>query len=108
MQIGYVWIEKDTILNNNDRQHEANLAATYQFNEFWNFSADWRQNLNTHSPIEGNFGINYENECAKVRFSLSLEYDETGSVERELGMKISLAGLGSNSKKVNYTHRCGF
>jgi len=108
MQIGYVWIEKDTILNNNDRQHEANLAATYRFNEFWNFSADWRQNLNTHSPIEGNFGISYENECAKVRFSLSLEYDETGSIERELGMKVSLAGLGSNSKKVNFTHRCGF
>ncbi len=108
MNIGYVWLQEDSVLNDNERQHEATVQAGYQLNDFWSFSADWRQNLNTHSPIEGDFGLEYENECAKVNFSLSLQYDDTGNVARELGMQISLAGLGSNSKKINYARRCGF
>jgi LPS-assembly protein len=108
MNIGYVWLQENSVLNNNERQHEASVQATYQINELWRFSADWRQNLNTHSPIEGDFGLEYQNECAKVNFSLSLQYDDTGNVDREIGMKISLAGLGSNSKKVNSARRCEF
>jgi LPS-assembly protein len=108
MNIGYVWLEENSVLNNNERQHEASIQAVYKINDLWKFSADWRQNLNTDSPIEGDFGLEYQNECAKVNFSLSLQYDDTGNVDREVGMKISLAGLGSNSKKVNSARRCEF
>jgi LPS-assembly protein len=108
MNLGYVWIEKDTVLNNNERQHEASLSTSYQIDDNWSFSADWRQNLSTHSPIEGELGIDYENECAKVNFSLSLEYDEDGNVDRSFGMTVSLAGLGSNNKSKITKRRCGF
>jgi LPS-assembly protein len=108
LNVGYVWLEEDSVLNNNERQHEATLQTAYRISDLWKFSADWRQNLSTHSPIEGDFGLEYENECAKVNFSLSLQYDEAGNVDREIGMQISLAGLGSNSKKVNFARRCGF
>ena len=108
LNLGYVWLEEDSVLNNNERQHEANIQAAFRINDLWKFSADWRQNLNTHSPLEGDFGLEYQNECAKINFSLSLQYDDTGNVEREIGMKISLAGLGSNSKKVNSAQRCEF
>jgi LPS-assembly protein len=108
LDASYVWLEKDSVLNNNERQHEATIQSLYRINDLWKFSADWRQNLNTHSPIEGDFGLEYENECAKVNFSLSLQYDVNGNVDREIGMQISLAGLGSNSKKVNFARRCGF
>lgn len=108
LNLGYVWLEENSVLNNNVRQHEANVQAVYEINDLWKFSADWRHNLNTHSPLEGDFGLEYQNECAKINFSLSLQYDDTGNVDREVGMKISLAGLGSNSKKVNSAHRCEF
>lgn len=108
MDLGYVWIEKDSILNNNERQHETSISANYQIDDNWGISADWRQNLSTDSPIEGKFGIDYENECAKVNFSLSLDYDESGNVDRTLGMQVSLAGLGSNNKSKKMTRRCGF
>ena len=108
MNLGYVWIKEDSVLNNNERQHEASLKASYQIDDNWSFSADWRQNLSTQSPIEGEFGIDYENECAKMEFSLSLEYDEDGNVDREVGLKISLSGLGSNKKQKDLNRRCGF
>ena len=108
LNLGYVWLEENSVLNNNELQHEATLQAAYRINDLWKFSADWRHNLDTHSPLEGDFGLEYQNECAKVNFSLSLQYDDTGNVDREIGMKISLAGLGSNSKKVNSARRCEF
>lgn len=108
IDFGYVWLDENSILDLDERQHEVSLDTAYRLNQNWTFSADWRHNLNTHSPIEGDFGIEYENECAKVNFSLSLQYDEAGNVEREIGMQISLSGLGATAKKSKFNRRCGF
>jgi LPS-assembly protein len=108
IDFGYVWLDENSILNLDDRQHEVSLETAYRLDQNWTFSADWRHNINTHSPIEGDFGIEYQNECAKVNFSLSLQYDEAGNVDREIGMQISLSGLGAKAKKTKFNRRCGF
>ena len=75
-------------------------------NQNWKFGANWRQNLNTHSPISGNFDVLFENDCAKLNFSLDLKYDEQDRIDRTFGMQIFLSGLGSDTNKKKFNHRC--
>jgi LPS-assembly protein len=105
--LGYVWLDKQSVLNLNNQQHELNISTNYMVNNNWNLGADWRQNINTHSPISGNFAIMFENDCAKVNLSLNLQFDEQDRMDRTFGMQIFLSGLGSNSNKKKFNNRCG-
>ncbi|MDC1349103.1 LPS assembly protein LptD [Amylibacter sp.] len=104
--IGYVWLDKQNILNLDNHQHEVNISTDYMINKNWKFGADWRQNINTHSPISGNFNIMFENDCAKMNFSLDLKYDEQDRIDRTFGMQIFLSGLGSDKNKKKFSNRC--
>ena len=104
--IGYVWLDKQSILNLDNHQHEVNISTDYMINQNWNFGANWRQNLNTHSPISGNFDVMFENDCAKLNFSLDLKYDEQDRIDRTFGMQIFLSGLGSDTNKKKFNNRC--
>jgi LPS-assembly protein len=105
--IGYVWLDKQSVLNLDNHQHEININTDYMINQNWKFSADWRQNINTHSPISGNFDIMFENDCAKLNFSLDLNYDDQDRLDRTFGMQVFLSGLGSNTNKKKFKNRCG-
>ena len=105
--IGYVWLDKQSVRNLDNHQHEVNINTDYMINQNWKFSADWRQNINTHSPISGNFDIMFENDCAKLNFSLDLNYDEQDRLDRTFGMQVFLSGLGSNTNKKKFKNRCG-
>ena len=104
--IGYVWLDKQSVLNLDSHQHELNISADYMINQNWKFGADWRQNINTHSPISGNFDVVFENDCAKLNFSLDLKYDEQDRIDRTFGMQIFLSGLGSDTNKKKFNNRC--
>ncbi|MDC1264105.1 LPS assembly protein LptD [Amylibacter sp.] len=104
--IGYVWLDKQSILILDNHQHEVNISTDYMINKNWKFGADWRQNINTHSPISGNFNIMFENDCAKMNFSLDLKYDEQDRIDRTFGMQIFLSGLGSDKNKKKFSNRC--
>jgi LPS-assembly protein len=105
--LGYVWLDKQSVLNLDTHQHEVNISTNYMVNNNWKLGADWRQNIDTHSPISGNFEIMFENDCAKMNFSLDLQYDEQDRLDRTFGMQIFLSGLGSNSNKKKFNNRCG-
>ncbi|MDB2338850.1 LPS assembly protein LptD [Amylibacter sp.] len=104
--IGYVWLDKQSFLNLDNHQHEVNISTDYMINQNWKFGANWRQNLNTHSPISGNFDVMFENDCAKLNFSLDLKYDEQDRIDRTFGMQIFLSGLGSDTNKKKFNNRC--
>jgi LPS-assembly protein len=105
--LGYVWLDKQSVLNLDTHQHEVNISTNYMVNNNWKLGADWRQNIDTHSPISGNFEIMFENDCAKMNFSLDLQYDEQDRLDRTFGMQIFLSGLGSNSNKKKFNNMCG-
>ena len=97
--IGYVWLDKQSVLNLDNHQHEVNINTNYMVNKNWKIGVEWRQNINTHTPISGDFGVLYENDCAKVNFSFELEYDDQKRVDRTLGVQVFLSGLGANNEK---------
>lgn len=102
----YVWLDQNVVLSSNESQHELRLNTAYQGSRHWLYTADWRHNLEDGDPIEGEFGLEYENECAKMNFSLSLDYDSTGNVTREFKFKLSLEGLGDRRQKQKFARRC--
>jgi len=104
--IGYVWLDKQSVLNLDSHQHEVNINTNYLINKNWKFGADWRQNIDTHSPISGNFDVIFQNDCAKMNFSLDLKYDEQDKIDRTFGMQIFLSGLGSDKNKKKFNNRC--
>ena len=105
--IGYVWLDKHSILNIDNIQHEMKISADYIINNNWKFGANWRQNLETDSAKRGNFKFVYENDCAKVNISLGLKYNENDIVNRSFGMQVFFTGLGSNKNKKKFNNRCG-
>ena len=104
--IGYVWLDKQSVLNLDNQQHELNISTSYLINQNWKFGADWRQNINTHSPIGGNFDVMFENDCAKLNFLLDIKYDEQDRIDRTFGIQLFLLGLGSDSNKKKFNNRC--
>jgi len=105
--LGYVWLDKQSVLNLDNHQHEVNISTNYMVNHNWNLGADWRQNIDTHSPISGNFAVMFENECAKINFSLELQYNDQDQIDRTFGMQVFLSGFGSNSNKKKFNNKCG-
>lgn len=105
--LGYVWLDKQSVLSLDNHQHEVNIRTDYSINNNWKFGADWRQNLNTHSPISGDFDISFENDCAKINFSLELKYGEQNKIDRTIGMQVFLSGLGTNTNNKKFNNRCG-
>ena len=104
--LGYVWLDKQSVLSLDNHQHEVNIRTDYFINDNWKFGADWRQNLNTHSPISGDFDISFENDCAKINFSLELNYGEQNKIDRTIGMQVFLSGLGTNTNHKKFNNRC--
>ena len=98
LEFNYVWLEKQSILNLENQQHEFNVKTEYNLNQNWKFNASWRQNLNIKSPLKGGFDLIYENECSKVNFSLDLQFDEHNNIEKTFGLQVFLSGINSTEK----------
>ena len=107
IEASYVWLDQGSILSNNTRQNELSLETAYQHDQNWLLTADWRHDLEGNEPIEAEFGAEYQNECAKVAFSVSLQNDGFGKLDREFGLNISLEGLGTRKNKPKFARRCG-
>lgn len=104
--LGYVWLDKQSILNLDKIQNEVTINSDYIVNQNWKLGAGWRHNLEARSPILGKFSLIFENDCAKVNFSLKLKYKEKNIVNRTIGMQIFLSGIGSNANKKKFNNTC--
>jgi LPS-assembly protein len=104
----YIWLEKDVVAGASDRRREATLELVFTPNDNWTYLAQWRHDFITSSPIEGEFGIKYENECVEIDLSLSLQYAASGNVSptKELGLTVSLVGIGNQARGKGRKKRC--
>ncbi len=108
--ISYLQLEEDVVAGASDRRREATLKLDYTPNDNWTYLAEWRHDFVTDSAIEGEFGLQYENECVKVDLSLSLQYAASGTVTstKELGLTVSLIGIGNKARAKRRRHSCAF
>ncbi|WP_193221955.1 LPS-assembly protein LptD [Amylibacter sp. SFDW26] len=106
--INYLQLEEDVVAGASDRRREATLKLDYTPNDNWTYLAEWRHDFVTDSAIEGEFGVVYENECVKVDLSLSLQYAASGTITptKELGLTVSLVGIGNKARAKRRRHSC--
>jgi LPS-assembly protein len=106
----YIWLEQDVVAGASDRRREGTLEMIYTPNDNWTYLAEWRHDFITSSPIEGEFGIKYTNECVEIDLSLSLQYAASGNVSptKELGLKVSLVGIGNQARAERRRKSCAF
>ncbi len=108
--INYLQLEQDVVAGASDKRSEVTLKLDYTPNDNWSYLAEWRHNFVTGSAIEGEFGVVYENECVKVDLSLSLQYAASGTITptKELGLTVSLVGIGNKARAKRRRHSCAF
>ncbi len=103
----YLWLEKDLLVG---RRSEAELELIFTPNDTWTYLAQWRHDFITNSAREGEFGIKYANECVEIDLSLSLQYAASGNIgtTKELGLTVSLIGIGNQASAKRRRHHCAF
>jgi LPS-assembly protein len=103
----YLWLEKDLLVG---RRSEAELELIFTPNDTWAYLAQWRHDFIANSAREGEFGIKYTNECVEIDLSLSLQYAASGIIgtTKELGLTISLIGIGNQASAKRRRHHCAF
>ena len=103
----YLWLEKDLLVG---RRSEAELELIFTPNDTWTYLAQWRHDFITKSAREGEFGIKYTNECVEIDLSLSLQYAASGNIgtTKELGLTVSLIGIGNQASAKRRRHHCAF
>lgn len=103
----YLWLEKDLLVS---RRSEAELELIFTPNDTWTYLAQWRHDIITNSAREGEFGIKYANECVEIDLSLSLQYAASGNIgtTKELGLTVSLIGIGNQASAKRRRHHCAF
>lgn len=106
----YIHLEQDVIAGASDSRSEAALELIFTPNENWSYLAEWRHDFITGSAREGDFGIKYTNECVKIDLSLSLQYAASGNIGsiKELGLRVSLIGIGNQARAERRRNHCAF
>lgn len=93
-----------------NRRSEGFVELEYSPYGNWTYSASWRHDFTIDSATEGQFGIKYANECIEIDLTLSLQYATSSNIDtnEQLGLKVSLLGLGSQANKARKRHNCAF
>jgi len=104
----YIWMQAEPYENRLTDTSEWTLDAAYDFSPNWKGKTDWRYNFIAGQMAYGAIGLEYQNECVKVDFSLSRRFTSSGSLtpETNFGLKISLSGFGANRSSASRGRGC--
>lgn len=92
---GHIWVDADPA----ERPapiHEWSWDSTFQINDNWRASADWRYDLGLDNLTKAGLGLEYSNECVTVDLSLSRRFTSSTSVKptTNVGLGVTLNGIG--------------
>ncbi len=107
MTANYVYLLPDITASSFQKRHEITLNTDYRLNQNWSFGATYRRNLATARDVERKLRISYGNECISTDFSVSRRFTNSNSIppSTEIGLSISLAGLGGTDQAWP-AHKC--
>lgn len=90
------------------RLSEWSFDGSYALNDRWTASADWRYDFTANRAARTTFGLEYQNECIDVDFSMTRRYADSSAVDptTDVGFRVSLAGVGNGSSKAPRRRSC--
>ena len=79
-----------------DRLSEWSFDGSYDLNDRWTASADWRYDFTAGRAARTGIGLSYRSECVDVMVSVSRRYasSSAGDPTTDFGFRVSLVGVG--------------
>lgn len=105
---GYIWMVPESQENRPNGTSEWTMDAVYRMSRHWTGSADWRYDFDAGQAARAGLGLEYQNECLRMGFSLSRRFTSSTSVEptTRVGFKIALLGFGTAGNGQDYARSC--
>lgn len=94
--------------NRFERLEEWSLDGSYDLNDRWTLSANWRYDFETERAARTGLGLGYRTECIDVSLSLSRRYATSTSVDptTEFAFRVSLTGVGGRENDRAIRRKC--
>lgn len=104
----YIWLGADAAEDRATAVSELNFDGSYDINDTWTTSANWRYDLVDDRAASAGLGFQYVNECVTVDLSINRRYTSSTSVEpsTNVGFTVSLRGFSTGSGNKQYAKPC--
>ncbi len=104
----YVWLQEDADEDRDSEVSEFAIDGSYNINQFWTASADWRYDTQSDRASTAGFGLQYENECVTLDLTVERSYTTSTSVEpsTDFGFNIGLRGFSADTGTERYVRSC--
>ena len=95
----YIYAVPEPAEGRDDRLSEWSFDGSYDLNDRWTASADWRYDFTAGRSARTGIGMGYRSECIDIMLSLSRRYATSSSVNptTDFGFRVSLVGLGGTA-----------
>jgi LPS-assembly protein len=102
------WLDADAAEGRPTDTAEWAFGASYDFDNAWGGSVDWRYDFEANEPTEAGLSMTYATECVDVRFSISRRFTSSTTLvpANELGLTIVLNGFGASRNGRSYDRSC--
>ena len=104
----YVWLQEDADEDRDTEVSEFALDGSYNINQFWTASANWRYDVASDRASTAGLGLRYENECVTLDLEVTRSYTSSTSVEpsTDFGFNIGLRGFAADTGTERYVRSC--
>lgn len=104
----YVWLQEDADEERDTEVSEFALDGSYEINQFWTASANWRYDVASDRAATAGLGLRYENECVTLDLRVKRRYTTSTSVEpsTDFGFNIGLRGFAADTGTERYVRSC--
>ena len=105
----YIWIARDVDEEREGNVSEFNFDGQIKLNDVWRASANWRFDFDAGRAATTGLGLEYQNECVRIGFSVDRRFTSSSSVEPQtsLGLTVSLQGFATRPGTEKYMRACG-
>lgn len=105
----YIWLARDADEDRTENVSEFTFDGSVKLNKIWTASANWRFDFDAGRAATTGLGIEYQNECVRVAFSVDRRFTSSTSVEPQtsLGLTVSLQGFSTRPGTEKYMRACG-
>ncbi|MBD3677645.1 MAG: LPS-assembly protein LptD [Rhodobacteraceae bacterium] len=99
--LGYTWVEADLAEDRLEHISEARGNGRYRFKRHWTARVNARYDVNAERMAQAGAGLEYQNECIKMDFSVSRRFTSSTSVSPTTNVEftLSLGGYGEESER---------
>ena len=106
----YLLLVNDPEENRQGSVSEWSFDGRYDLNRHWTGEASWQYDLSDRRFAKAALGLEYQNECAQVNFSVSRRFASSTNLEpsTDFGLTVALKGFSTGGSAKEYRRSCSY